>query len=418
MKDIIAIVLAAGKGERMKSSLPKVLHQVCGRPIISHILDRLREIGIKKIVVVVGYKKELVIPHLGKAEIVVQRKLLGTADAVLAAKAKLSNFKGPVLIIAGDAPLIKDLTLRELIEAHQNSGSGATVLTAKIDNPSGYGRIVRDRSNRVIKICEETDLDEHLQDIKEINSGIYCFQSNRLWAGLNKIKLNPRKKEYYLTDIITILAEAGEKVYAFMIKDSSEVLGINTRRDLAQANRILKGEFMDKLMETGVTVVEPGTTYIEMPVDIGEDTIIFPFTVIEKNVIIGRNCRIGPFCHLREGSVVQDDVELGNFVELVRSKVGRFTKAKHLSYLGDTTVGENVNIGAGTVVANFDGKRKNKTVIEDNAFIGSGSILIAPVKIGKGATTGAGAVVTRKKNIPAGKTVVGVPARILEKKRG
>jgi bifunctional UDP-N-acetylglucosamine pyrophosphorylase/glucosamine-1-phosphate N-acetyltransferase len=416
MKDLVAIVLAAGKGERMKSGLPKVLHEVCGRPIISYVLDSLRQINIRTTFVVVGYKKERLIPHLGRAGIVIQKKPLGTADAVGAAKTKLRNFKGTLLVIAGDAPLIRGATLKELIAAHRGSGSVATVLTAKMDNPSGYGRVVRDRSNRVIKICEETDLDERSRQIKEINSGIYCFESDRLFAGLNKIKLNSRKKECYLTDIIAIMAERREKISTFMVKDSSEAMGINTRRGLARANGILKDKFMDKLMESGVTVVDPRTTYIEMPVDIGQDTIIFPFTMIEKNVIIGKNCRIGPFCHLREGSIIQDDVELGNFVELVRSRIGEASKAKHLSYLGDTIVGENVNIGAGTIVANFDGKKKNKTVIEDGAFIGSGSILIAPVKVGKKATTGAGAVVTPNHNVPAGKTVVGLPARLLEKR--
>lgn len=415
MKDVIAIVLAAGKGERMKSELPKVLHLVCGKPIISHVLDALREAGVKKIFAVAGYKKDLILSYLGKAEAVVQKRLLGTADALLAARPKLKNFAGTLLVIAGDVPLITGETLKRLVRFHKHSDSLATLLVARAKDPKGYGRILRSRNNRVIKICEETELDETAQDIKEINSGIYCFEAGSLFKYLNRVELNPRKREYYLTDIIGIMVEAGEKISTFLSEDHSEVLGINTRQDLSVATSILKERLIRKMLDSGVTVVDPATTYIEMSVKIGEDTVIFPFTVIEKNVIIGKNCHIGPFCHLREGTVVEDNVELGNFVELVRSKIGKASKAKHLSYLGDTFIGRGVNIGAGTVVANFDGRRKNKTVIESKAFIGSGSILIAPVKIGRGATTGAGAVVTRNKDVPAGKTVVGLPARVLER---
>ncbi len=413
--DVVAVVLAAGKGKRMNSDLPKVIQPVSGRPIISYILDNLKVCGIKRVIVVVGHGRELVKPFISGAEICVQEKLQGTADALKEPLKKLRNFEGTVLVIAGDAPLVKASTIKELIRVHGDSNSAATILAGIVDDPRGYGRLLRDRAGKVIKILEETELDERLSKIKEINSGVYCFNSRSLSEGLKDIRLNPRKKEYYLTDIIAIMAGKKEKLSSFTAKDGCEIMGINNRCDLAKASSVLRRRLVDNLMLNGVTVIDPDTTYIEAPLKIGRDTVIFPFTVIEKNVIIGKNCRIGPFCHLREGTVLEDNCEIGNFVEVVRSKIGRLTKAKHLSYLGDVKIGKGANIGAGTIIANFDGKKKNKTFISDNAFIGSGSILVAPVKIGKGAITGAGAVVKRNSNIPAGKTAVGVPAYILKK---
>lgn len=417
MENRLGIVLAAGKGVRMKSSWPKMAHLLCGKPLITYPIENLRKIGIGKIIVVIGYKKEMLLPYLKDKDIkiVLQRKLLGTGHALLSAKVHLQDFKGTVLVISGDVPLVKRETLLRLIKHHESSGSSATILVAYMEEPRGYGRILRDENNCVVGICEETDLKEKDKGIKEVNSGIYCFKGSLLLKYLKRIKKNPQKKEYYLTDIISLMVQEKEKISTICVEENEELLGINTRADLSKASRIINARVVKKLMEEGVTIVDPSNTYIEEGVKIGQDTIIFPFTVIEREVSIGKNCRIGPFCHLREKTVIEDNVDLGNFVELVRTKVDRFSKAKHLTYLGDTYVGKNVNIGAGTIVANFDGRKKNKTLIYDNAFIGSGTILISPVKVGKGAVTGAGAVVTKNKDIPPGKTAVGVPARILEK---
>ncbi|MCM8793103.1 MAG: NTP transferase domain-containing protein [Candidatus Omnitrophica bacterium] len=412
-EEVRGIVLAAGKGERMKSCWPKLSHPLCGRPIICYPIEILKKAGIKKIIVVVGYKKELLFPYLKGTQIVVQKKLSGTGDALLAVEPSLPNFRGTLLVVSGDVPLIREETLRKLLKEHRRTNAFATILVTVMENPSGYGRIFRSEDKQVIKICEETDLKEG-EKIREVNSGIYCFQSPLVFGYLKKIKLNPHKKEYYLTDVIALGAERGERISTFFA-DSQEVLGINTREDLSRAEKIMRMRIMNEIMGKGVTIVDPENTYIEEGVKIGQDTIIFPFTIIEREVSIGKNCRIGPFCRIREKTVIADNVELGNFVELVRSKVGEFSKAKHLTYLGDTSVGREVNIGAGTVVANFDGKKKHKTVIAEKAFIGTGTILIAPVKVGREAITGAGAVVTKNSDVPPGKTVVGVPARILNK---
>ncbi|MCM8763611.1 MAG: sugar phosphate nucleotidyltransferase [Candidatus Omnitrophica bacterium] len=415
MNKVVGVVLAAGKGVRMKSAFPKMLHYLCGRPLINYPIETLRRIGIDKIFVVVGYKKETLLPYLKEVKIIVQKRLLGTGHALLATKPYLKNFKRTILVISGDVPLVREATLQKLVKQHQSLNSAVTILVANIQEPRGYGRILRDKNSKVIKICEETDLEKGLSGIKEVNSGIYCFKSSLLFRYLKKIKPNPRKKEYYLTDIIGLMAGEGEKISTLCIDDSEEILGINTREDLSRAGKVLNKRMVKKLMDKGVTIVDPLNTYIGEGVEIGKDTIIFPFTVIEPGVSIGRNCRIGPFCHLREKTVIGDNVELGNFVELVRTRMDSFSKAKHLTYLGDACVGKDVNIGAGTIVANFDGKKKNKTIIYDKAFIGSGTILISPVKVGKGAVTGAGTVVTRNKDVPPGETVVGVPAKILTK---
>lgn len=415
MKNVRGVILAAGKGIRMNSKFPKMFHPLLGKPLIVYPIENFKKLGIREIFVVVGYKKEFFSSYLRNIKLVVQKRLLGTGNALLSAEPYLGNFKGTILVMAGDIPLIRVETLRNLIKRHKETNSLATILTTFTENPKGYGRILRNGSGKVIGICEETDLDDNLETIKEINSGIYCFESPQIFHYLKKIKINPHKKEYYLTDVIALLSKNNEEISTYSITDYEEVLGINTRRDLSKAEKILKMRLMDRLMQEGVTIVDPDNTYIEEGVKIGRDTVIYPFTVIERDVSIGENCRIGPFCRLRQKTVIEDNVELGNFVELVRSKVRSFTKAKHLTYLGDTYVGKGVNIGAGTIVANFDGRRKNKTFIYDKAFIGSGTILIAPVKVGKRSTTGAGAVVTKNKDVPPGKTVVGVPARILTK---
>ncbi|MFH1640426.1 MAG: NTP transferase domain-containing protein [Candidatus Omnitrophota bacterium] len=417
-KNIASIILAAGKGERMKSELPKVLHQVCSRPMLGYVLDLVKALRISKSIFVLGYKHELVKKSLNVgAKVVVQKRLMGTGDAVKIALPALKNFKGTILVLYGDIPLLKKDTLQKLIGHHVKNNLDATLLTAVIDKPRGYGRIIRDKYSSICGIVEEKDADDFQKDIKEINTGIICFNKTRLVEALKEVRINRRKKEYYLTDVIGILYKKGRLIDAVAIPDINEALGINSRSDLARANSIMQLRINEELMASGVTIVDPASTFISYGIKIGRDSRIYPFTVIERGVRIGKRCSVGPFAHLREGTRLQDDVEVGNFSEIVRSSLSSKTKAKHFSYIGDARIGRKVNIGAGSVTANFDGKKKNITVIKDNAFIGSDTILVAPVKIGKYAKTGAGSVVISHANIPDGMVVAGIPARPLKTKR-
>ena len=289
-------------------------------------------------------------------------------------------------------------------------------MTATLREPEGYGRILRDRYASICGIVEDRDADDFQKNIKEINTGIMCFHKDRLVSGLKSINLNKRKKEYYLTDIIEIFYKKGYLLDALKAPDINEVLGINSRQDLAKANKIMQQRINQDLMREGVTIVDPDSTFVGFGVKVARDTTIYPFTVIERDVKIGKRCLVGPFAHLREGTILDDEVWVGNFLEICRAKISQKTIAKHFGYLGDTIIGKNVNIGAGTVTANFDGRKKNTTVIKDRAFIGCDTVLVAPVKIGRGAVTGAGAVVVKKKNIAEGVTVVGIPARPLKGK--
>jgi len=417
-KNIAAIILAAGKGERMKSNTPKVLHALCGRPMLDYVLDSVRDLKIKKSLVVLGHKHQAVKKLLpAGTDFVIQKKLLGTADAVKSALPKLKSFKGTLLILYGDIPLLKKETLLGLLKYHIKSNADATLLVAQLDNPVGYGRILRDAYSSICGIVEEKDADDFQKDIKEINTGIICFNKDRLAQALKEVKPNNRKKEFYLTDIINILYKKNCLIEGVRISDINEALGINSRQDLAKANKIMQQRINAELMKKGVSIIDPDSAFISYGARIGQDTVIYPFTVIERNVKIGRRCFVGPFAHLREGAELKDDVVAGNFLEIVRSKIGSKTFAKHFCYIGDTSIGRMVNIGAGTVTANFDGKGKGITVIKDGAYIGSDTILVAPVKIGRNAVTGAGTVVLKNKNIPDGRVGVGVPVRLLTKKR-
>jgi len=413
--EVAAIILAAGKGERMKSSLPKVLHKICGRPMVMYVFDLIDSLKIKKNVLVLGYKSEEVrkiVPSGIKT--VLQKTLSGTADAVKKAVPVLKGFKGTVIILYGDNPLLQKETLDKLIKHHQDTRAAVTLLTAKLKKPFGYGRIIRDKYSSVCGIVEEKDANDYQKDIKEINTGVMCFDAEKLFNSLRLVKPNNRKKEYYLTDCVEILYSRGEIVEGLEISDPQEAFGVNTRVELAQGYTIIQGRILEKYMKDGITIVDPRTTFINFGTEIGQDTVIYPFTVIENDVKIGSSCSVGPFCHLREGTRLSDEVKVGNFIEIVRSSLSPHTRAKHVGYIGDTVIGGNVNIGAGTITANYNGKDKNTTIIEDNAFIGSDTVLVAPVKIGKGARTGAGSVVTKNKNVPAGAVAVGVPARILK----
>ena len=414
-KEIAVIILAAGKSTRMKSATPKVLHKLCGRPMLGYVLDLVTALKPAQVVAVLGYKQELVRKFIPNGiKIVIQKKLIGTADAVKAGLAALKGFKGTVLILYGDNPLLKKQTLNKLLDYHLENNVDATLLTAQLKSPFGYGRIMRDKYFSICGIVEEKDADEVQKDIKEINTGIMAFKKEKLLANLGFIRPDNRKKEYYLTDIVEIFAKKNYLVDSLKIQDTQEALGINTRAELAQANCLMQKTINYKLMQSGVTIIDSPSTFINFGTQIGKDTVIYPFTVIERDVKIGKRCFLGPFAHLREGVRLRDDVTAGNFIEMVRSRIGAKTLVKHFSYLGDSLIGSNVNIGAGTVTANFDGKNKNFTVIKDNVNIGSDTVIVAPAKIGKFAITGAGTVVTR--NIPDKAVVVGVPGRILRRK--
>lgn len=413
--NIAAIILAAGEGTRMKSQLPKMLHPICGKPMLAYVLDLAKKIRLTNTFVVLGHKRQLFTDLLKEYKIktVYQDKLLGTADAVNRTKNVLKNFKGHILILYGDQPLLKKETLEKLIARHLESNADATILTANIEEPFGYGRIIRDNYSRVRAIVEEKDATEQQRSIAEINTGIICFKKEPLFKALTRIRPNNSKKEYYLTETIKIMADEGLLIESLSIDDSKEAQGINSKRDLAVAYDIIRKRILNEFMDDGITIVDPNTTYIDCGCRIGEDTVIYPFTIIEKDVKIGKFCSVGPFCHLRSQTVIDDNAVIGNFTELARSDIGKGVFMKHFSYLGDASVGKGANIGCGTVSANFDGKNKQKTVIKDGAFIGSDTVLVAPVKVGKCAVTGAGAVVT--KDIKAGKVVVGVPAKEIKK---
>ncbi|MCX5710527.1 MAG: NTP transferase domain-containing protein, partial [Candidatus Omnitrophica bacterium] len=394
MKNIAAIILAAGKGVRMKSATPKVLHSICGRPMVSYVLDLTRELKLRTTVAVLGVGsaevKKILPPGV---KVAVQIKLVGTADAVKVALTQLKGFKGTVLILYGDIPLLKKETVDRLIKHHMQNDLDATILTAQVKKPAGYGRILRDKYSSISGIIEDKDADDVQKAIKEINTGIICFNKEKLAAALKDVRPNNRKKEYYLTDIIGLFHKKGYLIESVKIADLNEALGINSRVELAQANSIMQRRLNERYMHMGITITDPVTTFISFGTKIGLDTVIYPFTVIERDVKIGKRCFVGPFAHLREGTRLEDDVVAGNFIEITRSNLKAKTLAKHFSYIGDTRIGRNVNIGAGTVTANFDKGKKNITVIKDGASIGSDTILVAPVTVGRRAVTGAGSVV-------------------------
>ena len=418
MKDFRIIVLAAGKGVRMKSALPKVLHPVCGKPMIGYTIELAQSLGSLKTYVVVGHQGGMVRKYLPKdARVIIQKRLLGTADAIRSVLPAMKQYSGNLLVVCADTPLLKKETIKDLLKKHRQSKAACTILTAVMERPGGYGRIIRS-GGQVIAIREEKDAAFDEKAVKEINTGVYCFHAPSLIRSISAIRLNSKKKEFYLTDIIGLLAEKGETVETVTTDDAKEAAGINTREDLAFAESVVRKRILSKFMLQGVTIVDPDNTYIEASATIGRDTTIRPFTIIEQNVKIGRRCSLGPFCRIRPDTHIGDDVQIGNFTEVSRSTLGNKTFMKHFSFVGDSVVGRNVNIGAGVVTANYDGKNKNVTRIGDHSFIGSDSVLIAPLKMGKRVVTGAGAVVTKGTKVPDGTILAGVPAKtILRRKK-
>ncbi len=430
---LAAVILAAGKGTRMKSRYPKVLHQIGGKPLLRYVVQAAQDSGASKAVVVVGAGQSLVehaVFSLG-AKKAVQVEQLGTAHALMQAEGELNNFQGDILVLCGDTPLLRSATLKDLVHKHRTTKAAATVLTAVLADSRGYGRIVRDSGGKFLRIVEQADASPEEENIQEINTGVFCFSSQGLFAALQKISAANRQGEYYLTDILAVFLSKGRQVATLQVDDVNEVYGINDRRQLAAAEKIMRLRILDAWMDAGVTIEDPQTTYISASAEIGQDTIIKPFSIIEGNTSIGEECligpdvklvdavlgeqvavekavvlesrvgdgtKIGPFAYLRPGCDIGAGVKIGDFVEVKNAKVGDKSKIPHLSYVGDAVVGERVNIGAGAITCNFDGQKKWTTVIKEGAFIGSNANLIAPVTVGKNAFIGAGSTI--KKDVP------------------
>jgi bifunctional UDP-N-acetylglucosamine pyrophosphorylase / glucosamine-1-phosphate N-acetyltransferase len=417
----VAIILAAGQGKRMKSEKAKVLHEVCGQPMIRYVVDAARGAGAKTIVVVVGYAADQIRDYLeGEPDILfaTQTEQLGTGHAVKICRELLANYEGPALVLVGDEPLLRPEPLADLLERQQMDQAACLLGTAVMHDPMGFGRILRDSAGRFLRIVEERDCTPEERALTEVNPSCYVFELPGLWSALDQIGTSNAQGEYYLTDAPEQLKSMGKKVLALNVLRADDVLGVNTRQHLAQAGAIMQARIQDHWMTEGVSIVDPRNTYIDGRASIGRDTVIYPFTVITGSVKIGSSCRVGPFSHLRDGTILDDGVDMGAFVETKQSHLGRGTIVRHLAYLGDAEVGEQVNIGATAITANFDGRQKNPTRIGDRSQIGAGAILVAPVTIGADAIVGANAVVTRDHDVAAGQTVVGTPARPIEKKSG
>ena len=433
MDEFSLVVLAAGQGKRMRSENSKVVHKVCGKEMINWVLDAGLGAGCKKAAVVVGHRKDQVIAAVGdRAEAVEQREQLGTGHAVMQARERIAESDN-VVIVAGDTPLITADTLKAAMSDHIASGNAATVLTTVLPCADGYGRIIRSRNGSVERIVEHKDADEEELKIKEINSGIYCFHSAELLTALSHLTANNSQGEYYLTDTLELIKNAGGKIGAYTVKDSREVLGVNDRVQLAQADGVMRGRINERHMLNGVTIIDPNTTYIGGDTVIGAETVIYPGSILEgktvvgKKALIGQCCRlvdavigdgvdiwsstiiessvdegthVGPYAYIRPQTSVGKNCKVGDFVELKKAVIGDGTKLSHLTYVGDATVGKNVNFGCGTVVVNYDGKNKYKTTIGDNAFIGCNTNLVSPVTVNDGAYIAAGSTITDE--VPSG----------------
>ena len=394
-KNIMAIVMAAGKGTRMKSKKSKLVQKIFGKEVVKRAVENAKKSGVEDIITVVGYQKEEVMAVLGDTvKYAFQEDMMGTGHAVLMAKEYLQGKKGKVLVLNGDVPLIRPETLNKLIEKSIENKEYATLLTAIYDNPKGYGRIIRDEGGNVLAIVEEKDTTDEQKEIKEINAGIYCFDIEELLSALNEIKPNNAQGEYYITDVIGIMNKKGLKTGAVVVEDNTEILGINDRIQLEMLTKVLQMRINTEHMKNGVTIEDVNTTYIYDDVKIGMDTVIHPNTTIKSDVEIGEDCEIGPNAYIREGCKLANNVKIGNFVEIKKAIIGEGTKVPHFIYLGDCEVGEKCNIGCGTITCNYDGFHKSKTIIGNHSFIGSNSNLVAPVNIGNETFIAAGSTIT------------------------
>lgn len=428
--NIMGIVLAAGQGKRMKSKLYKVLHKVCGKPMVGHVVSVLEKLNTSRNVVIAGHGAEAVQAYLGdRVEYALQKEQLGTGHAVLQARELLEQEDGLTIVICGDTPLITEESLRGMIQLHEQSGAAAVIMTAELEQPTGYGRIIRGEEGFVSRIVEEKDCTAEERLVKETNTGTYCFDNRKLFAALAKVTNQNAQQEYYLTDVIGILRSEGEKVEGYRLEDTAESIGVNDRLALSQAEKAMRERINRSHMIGGVTLIDPASAYIEADVTIGSDTIIYPGTVLKGNTTIGEQCvigpntditdskvsdnvtirqsvlqgaevgdgsTIGPFAYLRPGASLGENVKIGDFVEIKNAKLGDDVKVSHLSYVGDAVVGRNVNFGCGAITVNYDGFNKQLTEVEDDAFIGSNVNLIAPVKVGKGAYVVAGSTITQE----------------------
>ena len=447
MKPITSLILAAGKGTRMKSKLPKVLHPVAGKPMVERVLETVKTVGTERNVVIVGFGGEAVQAYLGDtAEFVTQTEQKGTGHAVKQAKPLLGDYKGTILLLCGDTPLVTRESLEALLKEHEETGAAATVLTAHMANPTGYGRIIReDGTGKVLRIVEEKDGKPEELAVQEINTGMYAFDSEKLWPCLEQLSDDNAQGELYITDVVGILVNQGDRVSAYMMTNEEESLGVNSRAQLAEAERILRERTSRHFMDLGVTIIDPASTYIAPEVVIGADTVILPGPLLEGETVIGEGCKIGPhsrltnvnvgnevvmhftyahdcevkdgadigpYVHLRPNTVIGESVHIGNFVEVKNSIVGKGTKFPHLSYIGDSDVGSGVNIGCGTITVNYDGKLKHRTKIGDGAFVGCNSNLVAPVSVGDYSYIGAGSTIT--KDVPTKSLAVGRARQIVK----
>lgn len=393
--NIMAIVLAAGKGTRMKSKKSKLVQKIYGKEIVKRAVENAKKSGINDIVAVVGYQKEEVMEVLGDSvKYAVQEEMLGTGHAVMQAKEFLAGKKGKVLVLNGDVPLLRPETLNKLVEKSIENREYATLLTAIYDNPTGYGRIIRDEGGNIKGIVEEKDTKASQRKIKEINAGIYCFDIEELFSALEKIKPNNAQGEYYITDVISIMNKKGLKTGAVIVEDNTEILGINDRIQLEMLTKVLQMRINTEHMKNGVTIEDVNNTYIYDDVQIGMDTVIHPNTIIKSDVEIGEDCEIGPNSYIREGCRLSNKVKIGSFVEIKKAIIGEGTKVPHLSYMGDCEIGERCNIGCGTITCNYDGFHKSKTIIGNHSFIGSNTNLVAPVTLGDKTFVAAGSTIT------------------------
>lgn len=437
MRNCYGIILAAGEGKRMKSKLPKVLHKVCGKPMIDHIIEAMNGANVNDLIVVVGHKAEIVKEHLdNKVSTAFQEKQLGTGHAVMCCEDFLKDKEGTVIILAGDAPLITSETISKVFDYHVKNGYSATILTADAEDPTGLGRIIRNEQGDIERIVEHKDATEDERNIKEVNSANYCFDIQELLKALKKIDNDNAQGEYYLTDTIEIIKNSGKKVGAYKT-DFVEFMAVNSRVQLQEASDAMNKRTLKRLMDEGVTIINPNNTYIDSDAKIGIDTVIYPGTIIEGKCIIGEDCiigpnsrivkseigngveiqnsvvlesavgdetHVGPFAYIRPESVIGKKVRIGDFVEIKKSSIGDGTKVSHLTYIGDAEVGEKCNFGCGTVFVNYDGSKKYKTKIGNHAFIGCNCNLIAPIEIGDNAYLAAGSTITD--NVPDGSLAI------------